>query len=82
MIAAKLDVVNQAEIQKNGLAALKDALGVTATIRFLEQFDQGGSGDYTAEKYLNAEHNPTVISLNYLINSRLVAVNNTGIVSQ
>lgn len=25
----------------------------------LEQFDQGGSGDYTAEKYLNDEPEPT-----------------------
>lgn len=33
MIATKLDVVNQAEIQKNGLAALKDALGVTNSLK-------------------------------------------------
>ena len=59
MIATKLDITNQAEIQKNGLAALKDALGVTATIRFLEQFDKEGSGDYTAEKYLNEEMEPS-----------------------
>ena len=59
MIATKLDITNPAEIQRNGLAALKDALGVTATIRFLEQFDKGGSGDYTAEKYLNEETEPS-----------------------
>ena len=59
MITTKLDITNQAEIQRNGLAALKDALGVTATIRFLEQFDKGGSGDYTAEKYLNEEAEPS-----------------------
>ena len=59
MIATKLDITNPAEIQRNGLAALKDALGVTATIRFLEQFDKGGSGDYTAEKYLNEEMEPS-----------------------
>ena len=59
MISTKLDITNQAEIQKNGLAALKDALGVTATIRFLEQFDKGGSGDYTTEKYLNEEAEPS-----------------------
>lgn len=44
---------------KKGLAALKDTLGVTGTIRFLEQFDHGGSGDYTAEKYLQEEAEPT-----------------------
>lgn len=49
MIATKLDIVNDVQIQKKGLAALKDTLGVTGTIRFLEQFDHGGSGDYTAE---------------------------------
>ena len=59
MIAAKLDVVNHAEIQRDGLAALKETLGVTGTIRFLEQFDNGGSGDYTAEKYLQEDPEPT-----------------------
>lgn len=58
MIATKLDVVNSMEIQKNGLAALKESLGVTGTLRFLEQFDNGGSGDYTAEKYLLEEEEP------------------------
>ena len=55
MIATKLDIVNDVQIQKKGLAALKDTLGVTGTIRFLEQFDHGGSGDYTAEKYFRSE---------------------------
>lgn len=59
MIATKLDIVNDVQIQKKGLAALKDTLGVTGTIRFLEQFDHGGSGDYTAEKYLQEEAEPT-----------------------
>lgn len=58
MIAAKLDVRSHTEIQKNGLAALKDSLGVTGTIRFLEQFDHGGSGDYTEEKYLDETPEP------------------------
>lgn len=59
MITTKLDVMNHAEIQKNGLEALKSALGVTATVRFLEQFDKGGFGDYTEEKYQNEEPEPT-----------------------
>lgn len=59
MITAKLDVGNHVEIQKNGLAALKDALGITGAVRFLEQFDGGGSGDYTAEKYSDAEYEPS-----------------------
>ncbi len=59
MISTKLNVLNNAEIQKNGIIALKEALGVTGAIKFLEQFDHGGYGDYTAEKYLNEEPEPT-----------------------
>ena len=59
MITTKLDIVNNTELQKNGLSALKESLGITGTIRFLEQFDQGGSGDYTAEKYQTNEPEPT-----------------------
>lgn len=59
MISAKINIVNNAEIQKNGIAALKEALGVTGALKFLEQFDHGGYGDYTAEKYLKEEAEPT-----------------------
>ena len=59
MIAAKLNVTNTLELQKNGLEALKNALGVTGTLKFLEQFDRGGSGDYTAEKYREDEDTPS-----------------------
>ena len=59
MIAAKLDIVNNAKIQENGIAALKDALGVTGMLKFMEQFDQGGHGDYTNEKYFHEEEEPT-----------------------
>lgn len=51
MITTKHDTTTDAEIQKNGLNALKESLGVTGMLRFLEQFDYGGSGDYTAKKY-------------------------------
>ena len=59
MIMTKLDVMSNAEVQQTGLDALKEKLGITGMIRFLEQFDQGGSGDYTAEKYLKEETEPT-----------------------
>ena len=39
--------------------ALKEALGVTGTLKFLEQFDNGGYGDYTAEKYQGGDAEPT-----------------------
>ncbi|MCD8337138.1 MAG: hypothetical protein LUD18_07675 [Lachnospiraceae bacterium] len=44
---------------KYGLSVLKEKLGVTGTIRFLEQYDHGGEGDYTAEKYMNEESEPS-----------------------
>lgn len=49
--AVKMDVMPESQIQAIGIEALKNKLGVAGTIRFLEQFDNGGSGDYTAEKY-------------------------------
>lgn len=59
MISTRLNIVNNTEIQRNGIIALKEALGVTGTIKFLEQFDNGGVGDYTAEKYQGEEAEPT-----------------------
>ena len=59
MISARLNIMSSTEIQRNGMAALKEALGVTGTLKFLEQFDNGGYGNYTAEKYLNEEKEPT-----------------------
>lgn len=50
-ITGKVNVVPDAKIQTVGISALKNALGVTGTLKFLEQFDNGGSGDYTKEKY-------------------------------
>lgn len=37
------------------IKVLKDSLGISGTLKFLEQFDHGGSGDYTKEKYENQE---------------------------
>lgn len=59
MITTKRDTTTNAEIQKYGLNALKESLGVTGMLRFLEQFDHGGSGDYTAEKYKKEETEPS-----------------------
>ncbi len=59
MITTKRDATTNAEIQKNGLNALKESLGVTGMLRFLEQFDHGGNGDYTAEKYEKDEPEPS-----------------------
>ena len=51
IVAEKINVVPEGQIQAIGIKALKNALGVTGTLRFLEQFDNGGIGDYTKEKY-------------------------------
>ena len=40
-----------AEIRRRGMAALLQELGPMGTAEFLEQFDHGGYGDYTREKY-------------------------------
>lgn len=59
MVATRLNIKTDAEIQKNGLSALQEKLGVAGTIRFLEQYVHGGEGDYTAEKYMNEEPEPS-----------------------
>lgn len=51
----KMNVVPDNQILVNGINALKDSLGVIDTLRFLEQFDNGGTGDYTKEKYMQED---------------------------
>ena len=53
--AIKLDVTSSSQLHANGINALKEKLGVTGTLKFLEQFDNGGTGDYTKEKYLKED---------------------------
>lgn len=55
-ILKKMDGVNinympQKQLIEEGLQALEERLGIVGTMRFLQQFDNGGSGDYTKEKY-------------------------------
>lgn len=58
-MAIKMDIIPESQIQIDGLKVLKDNLGVVNTIKFLEQFDNGGSGDYTAEKYEKVDESLT-----------------------
>ena len=46
-----INIINPSEIRKNGTQALLNALGPIGMARYMEQFDNGGSGDYTKEKY-------------------------------
>ena len=43
--------MNPEMIQKRGTEALIKELGVVGMLRYLEQYDNGGSGDYTKAKY-------------------------------
>lgn len=53
----KLNSMSAKQIRIIGMQALEEKLGVEGTIRFLERFDNGGSGDYTKEKYDVPEEN-------------------------
>lgn len=46
-----MNTIPESQIQIEGINVLKKHLGVVNTIKFLEQFDNGGSGDYTKDKY-------------------------------
>lgn len=59
MIMARQKIISNNEIRTGSLNALRETLEVAGALKFLEQFDQGGQGDYTAEKYLNDEPEPT-----------------------
>lgn len=63
--AIKMNVIPENQLQLNGIKVLKENLGVTDTLKFLEQFDNGGSGDYTKEKYLQED---TLLSKEDLLN--------------
>ena len=51
-----MDTLTDSQLQLNGINALKEKLGVVNTLKFLQQFDNGGSGDYTVEKYMNEDN--------------------------
>lgn len=51
MDKVKIDGMSEKQLFEEGLQALEERLGVVGTIRFLQQFDNGGNGDYTKEKY-------------------------------
>lgn len=43
--------VKNSEIRRAGTDALLKALGPMGFAKYLEEFDNGGTGDYTKEKY-------------------------------
>lgn len=46
-----MKLMNFDTIQTKGTEALLRELGPVGMVRYLEQYDNGGSGDYTKEKY-------------------------------
>jgi hypothetical protein len=59
MMTVKTNLIPDSQIQVLGLEALKKELGVVGTIKFLEQYDNGGKGNYTEEKYLQEDEELT-----------------------
>lgn len=51
----RINAIPDSQIQLMGINALKEKLGVVNTLKFMQQFDNGGNGDYTAEKYLSED---------------------------
>ncbi len=46
-----ISLVRSSEIRRAGTEALIKALGPIGMARYLEEYDDGGTGDYTKEKY-------------------------------
>lgn len=51
MMTRTIKVTKPSEIRRTGTEALVKALGPIGMARYLEEFDNGGTGDYTKEKY-------------------------------
>ena len=51
MMNQTMKIVKASEIRKTGTEALVKALGPIGMARYLEEYDNGGKGDYTKEKY-------------------------------
>lgn len=51
MMSQTMKIFKKSEIRKSGTEALVKALGPIGMARYLEEYDNGGKGDYTKEKY-------------------------------
>lgn len=51
MMSQTMNIVKGSEIRRLGTEALVKALGPIGMARYLEEYDDGGKGDYTKEKY-------------------------------
>lgn len=51
MMNQTMKIVKNSEVRRLGTEALVKALGPIGMAKFLEEYDNGGQGDYTKEKY-------------------------------
>lgn len=51
MTTQMIKITKPSEIRRMGTEALVKALGPIGMAKYLEEFDNGGIGDYTKEKY-------------------------------
>lgn len=51
MMSQTMKIVKTSEVRRLGTEALVKALGPVGMARYLEEYDNGGQGDYTKEKY-------------------------------
>ncbi len=51
MMDQTMKIVKISEVRRMGTEALVKALGPIGMARYLEEYDSGGQGDYTKEKY-------------------------------
>lgn len=51
MMSQTMKIVKISEVRRLGTEALVKALGPVGMARYLEEYDNGGQGDYTKEKY-------------------------------
>lgn len=59
-----ISLVKESEIRRVGTEALLKALGPIGMARYLEEYDNGGTGDYTKEKYEQPD-----LSIDEILNS-------------
>lgn len=51
-----INLMKASDIRRIGTEALVKALGPLGMARYLEEYDNGGNGDYTKEKYEQPEY--------------------------
>lgn len=51
-----MKIVKVSEIRRLGTEALVKALGPIGMAKYLEEYDNGGTGDYTKEKYEQTDY--------------------------